>query len=275
MTEDDKTNYYVYIYFDPFKPCYEKNGLIFDFEPIYIGCGTKNRWTDHLRQAKNKEYIKMGNRYKFYKLKQIIALGKEPIIIKYRENLTRLEAFSIEKDLVEKIGRSNDNTGPLTNLVEGGRVNPCMYGEENPMFGKPWTSERRRIHSEKLKEHNKKLSEEEYNKRFKERKISDETRKKISVANTGKNNANYGKKHTTEIRERISRSNKGKMVGCKNHKAKTWIVHDPNKNVIEIKALHTFCREHGLCADSLKSAGRRNTVVSEGPSKGWSASLKP
>jgi hypothetical protein len=82
-------------------------------------------------------------------------------------------------------------------------------------------------------------------------------------------------KHTAAIREKISKGVRGKFSGSKNHKAKTWIVRDPNMNLTEIKALESFCKEKGLCSSSLKSAGKRNTIVSEGPSKGWSASLKP
>jgi len=53
------------------------------------------------------------------------------------------------------------------------------------------------------------------------KKHSDETRKKLSVAaigkRSGKNNPNYGKKHSKETREKISEALMGKCTGEENH----------------------------------------------------------
>lgn len=48
------------------------------------------------------------------------------------------------------------------------------------------------------------------------RKLPNEVKLKIKLANTGKNNHFYGKKHTQETREKISKSRTGKLSG-KNH----------------------------------------------------------
>lgn len=265
MAESDPIKmYYVYIYFDPTKPTFSKNELIFDYEPIYVGCGSRNRWKDHLSQAKNREFLKNGNKYKFYKLKQILSLGFEPIIIKYKENLTKEEAFAVEKMLIDKIGLSCRDNGPLTNLVDGGRVNPTFSGEQNPMYGCFWSDERKKAHSDKIKAHNKKLSKEEYDKKYRNREISDETRRKLSDASRGANNPMYGRKKV-----------KPEKIPKVSSRVKFWRVILPNGDTVETLSLHAFCKNLNICADSLKKAGKSNRTVESGPAKGYSAIAIP
>lgn len=87
-------------------------------------------------------------------------------LCQYKNNET---ASKIEKELISKIGRKDINKGPLTNMTDGGEgsegrictietrkkisMNCNNKGKNNPKFGK---------------------------------KVTDETRKKISIANTGK-----------------------------------------------------------------------------------------
>ncbi len=124
-------NYYIYVYLDPRK-CgkYKYKEFIFNNEPIYIGYGKYNRMYMHLIQAKqNKCY---GNRLKFNKIKKILYENKEPIIIKLKDNLTINEARYFEKNLISEIGRIDLETGPLTNLTDGGEglSNPSIETRE-------------------------------------------------------------------------------------------------------------------------------------------------
>lgn len=47
---------YVYIYLDPWKPGeYEYDQFKFEYEPFYVGMGSRSRDTSHLREAQHKE----------------------------------------------------------------------------------------------------------------------------------------------------------------------------------------------------------------------------
>lgn len=113
-------SFYVYIYLNPLKPgkfVYED--LIFDFEPFYVGKGFNNRFYDHLKEAiKNPKPVK--GEHKLNMIRKILREDKEPIILKLKENLIEKEAFEYEKLYIKVIGRNDLNSGPLTNLTDGG-----------------------------------------------------------------------------------------------------------------------------------------------------------
>jgi len=109
--------FYTYVYLDPRKPGrFDYDEFHFDFEPFYVGKGKGNQWLLHLQAAKNKFY----KGYRINKIRKIQSLDLEPKIIKYEENLTEQEAFSLEKKLIKAIGRFDLGQGPLTNLTDGG-----------------------------------------------------------------------------------------------------------------------------------------------------------
>lgn len=112
--------FYIYVYLDPRKPGNFKYGKFkFKFEPFYVGKGgTKRQIKRHLYEAKNNN---IKNSIKFYKIKHILNLELEPIIIKLHENLLELEAYKIESEMINKIGRVSMKTGPLANINDGGR----------------------------------------------------------------------------------------------------------------------------------------------------------
>lgn len=91
MTEDE---YYVYVYIDP------RN-----FEEFYYGKGKGNRKDAHLSDKSDSE--------KTRRIKEIKAVGLEPIIRVIVRDLTQKEAFLIEKTLIWKLGRTltNKSTG--------------------------------------------------------------------------------------------------------------------------------------------------------------------
>ncbi len=108
-------NYYVYVYLDTRKPGnYTYNELNLNYEPIYVGKGTKRRCKNHLSLR-----CKMENHF-YHKLNKIIDEGFEPEIIIIKDNISENEAFEYEIELIKNIGRLIDNTGTLTNLTNGG-----------------------------------------------------------------------------------------------------------------------------------------------------------
>ena len=126
---------FVYAYLDPRKPGnYSYDEYNFKFEPIYIGKGSSRKQLyRHLNEAKN-NFI--NNPIKFHKIKHILNIGLNPIILKLKENLTEIDAYELEKKLVALIGRLKNKTGPLSNLKEGGQgaeINPPI--ELRKLFG--------------------------------------------------------------------------------------------------------------------------------------------
>ena len=189
--------YYVYAYLDP-----RKSGLIcdhfcFDFEPFYIGYGSKSRHLSHLRAVQHGK-VKRAS-LKSNKIKSLISQGLEPVIIKLAENLSKQEAIDIEKHLICKIGTILEvpglSRGCLTNAAPGGHGGSFHASEE----------------------FKKKTSE-----RMKNRIVSEETKIKISIARTGAKHTDEAKdkirKSVTEMlkdyekREKISKANKGRKL---------------------------------------------------------------
>jgi hypothetical protein len=130
--------FYCYIYLNPLKPGnYNYGEYHFDFEPFYIGKGNGRRMYDHLLEAKsisqNKKCIRNYNKHKINTINKIIRVSNSiPLIMKVRGNLTTFEATEFEKTLVCLIGRRDLQTGPLTNLTDGGEgnINPSVVSTE-------------------------------------------------------------------------------------------------------------------------------------------------
>src|SRR5690606_1472390 len=85
----------------------------FDFEPFYIGKGTDKRYISHLlnedpiNKEKNKIIIELKNK------------GIIPDIKIIKENLSNDQAYQLENNLINIIGRKDLGIGPLTNLTSG------------------------------------------------------------------------------------------------------------------------------------------------------------
>ena len=93
------------------------------------------------------------------------------------------------------------------------RLSEALKGENNPNFGKPHPADRRRKMSEAHKgkthspETRKKLSEKN-----KGRKPTPQVRRKMSEAARGEKNPNYGKRLSCKQRYKLSESHKGKKI---------------------------------------------------------------
>lgn len=129
---------------------YDKERVLY-LKPFYIGKGKNGRANDHRKEAKKYSYKDLskrtfkGNKHKLYTIKKLCGTYC-PIMV--AENLEEEEAYSIEKEVIQKIGLEN-----LTNLRGGGREgsfseehkinfkkslkekNFCV-GQKNPMYGK-------------------------------------------------------------------------------------------------------------------------------------------
>ena len=103
--------YYVYIWLDPRKPgVYVYGDYVFDFEPIYVGKGRRQRAYLYKR-----EYNPI--------LKGKILKISKPIVKFITRSVLEKEAFLLEKKLVLLIGRLILKKGPLCNLSDGGEGN--------------------------------------------------------------------------------------------------------------------------------------------------------
>lgn len=109
--------FYNYVYLDTRKPGdYNYGDIHFDFEPFYIGKGKDDRCYSHLYEKEETTY----NPHKVRIINKIKKQGLKPIILKIYENLEENTALENEKMLVKLIGKTNNKTGPLTNITDAG-----------------------------------------------------------------------------------------------------------------------------------------------------------
>lgn len=113
-----KNVYYVYCYLDPrHEEEFTYGDLHFNFEPFYVGKGSKNRILHHIKEWCLKRDT---NKKKVNKILSIQKEGLNPIQIKLYEDLTEEESLEKERQIVSSIGRMDNHEGPLTNLTDGG-----------------------------------------------------------------------------------------------------------------------------------------------------------
>ena len=115
MSGEEK-KFYVYVLLDPRKPGeyrYEGLDFTFAFAPFYVGKGTAYRWRAH--------YTKSINTTNVLKNNVIAKLNREGLKrthVKVLETFDEVEAYAVEKHVINTIGRKIDNTGILTNISE-------------------------------------------------------------------------------------------------------------------------------------------------------------
>lgn len=106
--------FYVYALLDPRKPgVYQFGRWKFDHLPFYIGKGHNNRKDSHV-------YDLRARSKKVELIKRLLKAGLRPISTVKRGNLTEGAAFTLERRLIQAIGRQDLGTGPLLNLASGG-----------------------------------------------------------------------------------------------------------------------------------------------------------
>ena len=133
------------------------------------------------------------------------------------KNLSNEDACEKEKQYIKQYQSTNPKFG--YNIASGGSGCPGLKGEKNPLYGIPRSDKDKQTISEAIKK---------YYETHDRKPISDETRKKLSKANSGENNAMYGKygelnpfygkTHSEETRRIISEKLKGRESTFKGHK---------------------------------------------------------
>jgi hypothetical protein len=189
---DDK--FYVYAHFIPHES-----------EPFYIGRGCRKRAYSH--QGRNKWWNNIVKKY-----------GYEVKIL--YENLSNEQANELEKQLINQYGRKNTGTGCLVNMTDGGdamigliitdvhreRNSQALknLGELHPAKRESWRLWMRENGPSKRLEVREKISENNSMKnpdivaKLKNRKRSDETKKKISEANSKRIRTEESKEKTRQ-----------------------------------------------------------------------------
>lgn len=168
--------YYVYVYLDTKKPGRFIYGEYqFDYEPFYIGKGKGERYRKHLLTVKNGKY---SNLPKNHIIKKILDEEKEPIILKYFQNIDEKTSFMLEEDMIKNIGRFDKKSGPLRNLSDGGEgPSGCRRSEETR---KKLSMMKKGICTENMLNNLKKIHSKMWgNQRTRGLKFSDDTKKKM------------------------------------------------------------------------------------------------
>jgi hypothetical protein len=80
---------------------------------------------------------------------------------------------------------------------------------------------------------------------------STETRKKLSLAMTGKKMS----KEFSSI--------------CSDNQSEEWIVIDPSGNFFKIKKLNNFCKNNNLIYSTATQSYRKNEITTTGKNAGW------
>lgn len=183
-------DFYVYVYLDPRKPgSYIYGSYSFEFEPIYVGKGRNRRASQHLCEWNLENDWNKLKTNKFKKIKKETGNFPEAIIIS--SDLEENEAYDLETKVIGTIGRIDLETGPLTNLTDGGKgMSGKKYSDETKLkMRMARLGKKRGPHSE---EHTRKIAESNRG-----QKRSEETRRKISEVQKGR-------KISEEIKKKMS-----------------------------------------------------------------------
>lgn len=252
-------DYYIYAYLDPRKPSQGE----FSHEPFYIGLGHGNRLFAHIKES-NKLPLKISfhemkkhriNMLKINKIRKILSVNLDPIIIKIEENLSRGEAKIREVLWISKLGRLIDCSGPLTNLTPGGECRvTSQVGPFNSFYGKTHTVEVREMLS---KLHKGKI-------------LTQEQKEKISTALKGKKKSHTAREsYISSMKQRAKNPEDPSIKALRISRSKTWIVQSPNLSIQEVFSLREFCKANNLNVKTLMNTLSTLKPVSKGSSAGW------
>ena len=169
------------------------------------------------------------------------------------ENLDSDIADEIEKSLIAKYNTMDERYG--YNIQSGGKatvgikynkshcknISERMMGVKNPMYGRNYTDEERKIVSKRFKGTKQTIEHIEKRKMYGAKnpmygkKVSEETRKKISLAG-------MGRKPSLDTRRKLSRTKQGKLnslaCGC-------YLINPKDNSVIEFETITSAYRYVG------------------------------
>jgi group I intron endonuclease len=179
----------IYIYLDPFSPGEFIYGEYkFNYKPFYVGMGNKYRSMSHLCES---SLNRTPSSLKNIKIRSILNKGIDPIILILHKGLSLDEANLLEMRLISLIGRKYNKTGPLINIEDGGDckmyVNGVKVGYKKGGNFKP--------HSERTKQRISEAQMGEKNHQF-GKTPSKETREKQRISSSGEKNHFFGKEHS-------------------------------------------------------------------------------
>lgn len=192
---------------------------------VYIGITSQKperRWRNgHGYKGQNNYFWRAICKYGWENIKHEIL----------EDNLTNKEACEKEKQYIQEHQSTNRKFG--YNITDGGEGCTGLKGEKNPMYGIPRTDEAKKNISKAI---------QKYYETHEKKPVSEETRKKLSIINSGENNAMYGrcgelnpfygKTHSEETRRILSEKLKGIESAFKGHKHT-----EKTKQILREKAL--------------------------------------
>jgi hypothetical protein len=191
-------NSYVYTLVDP------RNSL-----PFYVGKGSGERCNAHVVEAKY--YVKRKSP-KLNKIRKLMRLGMEPIVIKLEENVSDKQALDLECLLIAEM---RDLGFKLTNMTDGG----------DGAQGYKHTEEYKQMMSQRFKgriiteEHRQKMCKPKSEQGRKnialarlqmDYRPTDEHKRKTSEALKGRLSPMTGRTHTDDARAKMSAIGKGR-----------------------------------------------------------------
>lgn len=159
-------------------------------KPLYIGKGKGKRMSFHLKFIKSHDRPNSKiNHYLFYKCKSILNSGGDIIEVKINDSLSEDEALIQEETLIAEIG--------LDNL--------CNFSPSGSLTIPPKGTKKYEDYVIKMSEAASKRWE---NPEYKTKML--EIRKQQGALYKGENHPMYGKTHTSETKDKLSKINTGK-----------------------------------------------------------------
>ena len=143
----------------------------------------------YLNEEGRPYYIGKGSGGRAYDLNHSVSLPPRDRILLLKDNLTEEESFRHEVYMIEVLGRKNQGTGILENMTKGGKQPPTFI-----------------LHSEETKS------------KMRQRRHSEETKRKIGAASKARMNEDEkqklsnlwkGRPLTQETKDKLSKSLKG------------------------------------------------------------------
>jgi len=186
----------------------------------------------YLREDDTPYYIGKGkNDRAWYKGKnERINKPTDPSRIQIvKDNLTEIEAFVVERNLIKQYGRKDIGTGILQNLTDGGEgMSGAKFGAPPPervekikkaLTGRTVSDDTRAKMSQSAKKPKSDKWKESASLNRTGKSMSDEQREFLSVSRTGENNPMYGKEspmrgksHSIESKLKIKEARKKQII---------------------------------------------------------------
>lgn len=275
--------YYLYGYLDCSKPgSYNYGPYSFDYEPFYIGKGTRSRIFHHIKEAKGFRALRGRINYlKMHKINKIIKeTGRDPIIIVLFKGLSNTCAVQYEKELIKLIGRRDLNTGPLCNMTDGGeggsglimsdsakkKLSLKRKGKKLPLWIRNKISEAQvgRIHRPESIERMREVQKGHI--------VTEKTKEKLRKANIGKKASTKTRQKMSKIRQKkhFKHSKESRELMSKNIAKHVYTFIAPTGETFDnIYSIAKFCTNIGFCRRTIQ-----RYIAANKEYKGWKISRR-